>query len=145
MLAVLQFGEAEDVAFVLDRIMTRQNPLRDRLASGRCFVRFVVIEDATQRRSICTALNQWILSSSEKASGIGAHFASSLEFSSIAEDRAGKDHVGRTPSPATANSAGMLSHAVPLNANPVPISTASQLDSGAASNLHCPTPLPSGF
>jgi hypothetical protein len=81
MLAVLQFGEAEDIAFVLDRIMTRQNPLRDRLASGRCFVRFVVIEDATQRRSICTALNQWILSSSEKASGIGAHFASSLELS----------------------------------------------------------------
>jgi hypothetical protein len=104
LLAVTQFFEEDDMAFVLDRMLSRQNPMRDRMASGRCFVRFVVIEDAAQRHSICTALNQWILSSSEKASGIGAHFASSLE-----------------------------------------LSVTSQLDSGAAANLHCPTPLPSGF
>jgi hypothetical protein len=140
MLAVLQFGEAEDIAFVLDRTLTRQNPLRDRMAAGRCFVRFVVIEDATQRHSICTALNQWIASSTEKATGIGAHFASSLEFPT--EDRVIQDRVGRTLLSANANAATMPSHVPMPNAT---LQTAPQPDTGAATNLHCPTPLPSGF
>jgi len=33
-----------------------------------------------KRRSICSALNQWIASSAEIATGIGTHFASSLEL-----------------------------------------------------------------
>jgi len=134
MLAVLQFGEAEDIAFVLDRTLTRQNPLRDRMASGRCFVRFVVIEDATQRRSICTALNQWIASSTEKATGIGAHFASSLELVNT--------DVARAPSPANINSTARLFRVPMPNAT---LQTAPQPDSGAAANDHTPTPLPSGF
>ena len=80
MLAVLQFSEDDDMAFTLDRMFTRINPMRARLASGRCFLRFVVIEDQTQRRNICNALNQWMHSSAEKASGIGIDFQSSLEF-----------------------------------------------------------------
>ncbi len=83
MLAVLQFAEDDDMAFVLDRMFTQVNPLRSRLASGRCFLRFVVIEDQAQRRSICSALNQWLISSAEKASGI-AGFSSSLELSTDA-------------------------------------------------------------
>ena len=79
MLAVLQFAEDDDMAFVLDRMFTQANPLRARLATGRCFLRFVVIEDQSQRRSICSALNQWLISSAEKASGI-AGFSSSLEL-----------------------------------------------------------------
>jgi hypothetical protein len=133
MLAVLQFGEAEDIAFVLDRTLTRQNPLRDRMAAGRCFVRFVVIEDATQRRSICTALNQWIASSTEKATGIGAHFASSLELLGT--------EVGRTPSSANLNSAPRR----PNVQDSATLQTAPQPDPGAAANLHSPTPFPSGF
>src|SRR6202051_445271 len=86
MLAVLQFAEDDDMAFTLDRMFTRINPMRDRLASGRCFLRFVVIEDQAQRRSICAALNQWMLSSAEKASGIGTDFQSSLELTT---DRVG--------------------------------------------------------
>jgi len=80
MLAVAQFVEDDDMAFVLDRMFSKQNPMRSRLATGRCFIRFVVLEEKTQRRSICTALNQWLISSGEKASGIGAHFESSLEL-----------------------------------------------------------------
>src|SRR5712675_572205 len=91
MLAVLQFSEDDDMAFVLDRMFTRINPMRERLASGRCFLRFVVIEDQAQRRTICTALNQWMLSSAEKASGLPPDFSSSLEF------------VGRAPSPSPAS------------------------------------------
>ena len=85
MLAVLQFSEDDDMAFTLDRMFTRINPMRARLASGRCFLRFVVIEDQDQRRSICSALNQWMLSSAEKASGIPADFSSSLELSTTEE------------------------------------------------------------
>jgi hypothetical protein len=85
MLAVLQFSEDDDMAFVLDRMFTRPNPMRERLASGHCFLRFVAIEDEDQRRSICHALNQWLLSSAERASGIPAGFSSSLEFTAAAK------------------------------------------------------------
>ena len=85
MLAVSQFFEDDDMAFVLDRMLSRENPMRARLTSGRYFVRYVVIEDTTQRRSICNALNQWIVSSAEKATGIGSHFATSLELAPISE------------------------------------------------------------
>jgi hypothetical protein len=120
MLAVSQFFEDDDMAFVLDRMMSRNNPLRTRLISGRYFVRFVVIEDEAQRQSICNALNQWIVGSAEKATGIGSHFASSLELSS-------PEQPGDEPS-ATSN-------------HP----QTSQLDSGAATNIHCPSSFPSGF
>jgi hypothetical protein len=151
MLAVLQFSEDDDMAFTLDRMFTRANPMRARLASGRCFLRFVVIEDQAQRRNICTALNQWMLSSAEKATGIGVDFQSSLELTD----------VGRAPSPATADSASsrvgrtLLSDNANITATPAPKAEAAQpscfapqaphLDSGANKNLHCPHPLPSGF
>src|SRR5450631_3763218 len=85
MLAVTQFFEDDDMAFVLDRMLSRQNPMAARLATGRYFVRFVVVEDQTQRRSICSALNQWMVSATEKATGIGSHFASSLELTPATE------------------------------------------------------------
>jgi len=141
MLAVLQFSEDDDMAFTLDRMFTRANPLRERLASGRCFLRFVVIEDQAQRRSICNALNQWMLSSAEKASGIGVDFQSSLELTDYAVTAC----VGRTllsdnadtaPTPAPEAKAAPASDVAP----PAP-----NLDSGANQNLHCPYPLPSGF
>jgi hypothetical protein len=116
MLAVLQFSEDDDMAFTLDRMFTKPNPLRERLSAGRCFLRFVVIEDQDQRRSICNLLNQWLLSSAEKASGLPPSFASSLEMSMIATRSNEK----------------------------APIAPA-HLDSGANKNLHCPQPLPSGF
>jgi hypothetical protein len=67
------------MAFTLDRMLSWQNPMRTRLESGRYFIRYVIIEDEAQRRSICAALNQWIASSSEKATGIGVKFSSSTE------------------------------------------------------------------
>ena len=131
MLAVLQFSEDDDMAFTLDRMFTRINPMRDRLASGRCFLRFVVIEDATQRRNICAALNQWMLTSAEKASGLPSDFQSSLELTT--------DRVGRT---LLSDSANRIPSAVPAEQ---PINPTLNLDNGASKNLHCPHPLPSGF
>jgi hypothetical protein len=172
MLAVTQFFEDDDMAFVLDRMLSRRNPMYDRLASGRYFVRFVVVEDQTQRRSICNALNQWMVSSAEKATGIGSHFATSLELTPATEYIPQPDdrqqslfpttdtNVGRTL--LSANADTINTHAVTdafvrpasearaLSTKPglsaaAPVPTSPQLDSGAATNLHCPTPIPSGF
>src|SRR6202790_157367 len=85
MLAVTQFFEDGDMAFVLDRMLSRQNPMQARLISGRYFVRFVVIEDQAQRRTICNALNQWMVTAAEKVTGIGSHFATSLELTPASE------------------------------------------------------------
>jgi len=153
LLAVLQFSEDDDMAFTLDRMFTRINPMRSRLASGRCFLRFVVIQDRDQRRSICTALNQWLLSSAEKATGIGADFSSSLELNM---DHAGTDSPASRPQdrvPRTSANAEAITppaQAVPSVAKTTFAKAVSEpnvqhLDSGAARNLHCPHPLPSGF
>jgi hypothetical protein len=121
MLAVLQFSEADDMAFTLDRMFTRPNPMRDRLTAGRCFLRFVALSDDAQRRSICAALNQWMLSSAEQIS------------------------VPRAPSPASAESAKNASGPVPPKAPTLSASSLSHLDSEANKNLYGPQPLPSGF
>ena len=177
MLAVTQFFEDDDMAFVLDRMLSRQNPMSARLASGRYFVRFVVIDDPTQRRSICNALNQWMVSTAEKATGIGSHFATSLELTPATEYIPKPDdrqqslfanttdtHVGRTLLSANADTtythvataapeaclepgrrvprSEVSGSGMPPASSP---STAPQLDSGAATNIHCPSPLPSGF
>lgn len=157
MLAVTQFFEDDDMAFVLDRMLSRQNPMQSRLIYGRYFVRYVVIEDQAQRRTICNALNQWMVTAAEKASGIGSHFATSLEVTPATEYVA----------PANDNQQPLFACAtdtrVETGASPVPQSeesgkraeagfsgsrsspTAPPLDCGAAANIHCPSPLPSGF
>ncbi|HZC22666.1 MAG TPA: hypothetical protein VE866_04950 [Candidatus Binatia bacterium] len=130
MLAVTQFFEADDMAFTLDRMLSRPNPMRARLESGRYFIRFVVIEDPLQRRTVVSALNQWIVSAAEKATGLGAHFATSLELTE--QTSVGQMSVGRVPSPANAGSVTKSAAAPHLN-------------SGAATNIHNPPVFPSGF
>ena len=139
LLAVLQFSEDDDMAFTLDRMFTRINPMRARLASGKCFLRFVVIEDQDQRRGICSALNQWMLSSAEKASGIPAGFSSSLELAPVT------DRVDRTLMSDSASGIPKADHAAQAVPRPDSQQPPPCLDSGANKNLHCPHPLPSGF
>jgi hypothetical protein len=156
MLAVLQFSEDDDMAFTLDHMFTQINPMRARLASGRCFLRFVVIEDQQQRRSICAALNQWMLTSAEKATGLPADFSSSLELNRVADAA----RVGAGDSPAHESATARVGRTLLSDsAESIPppaqlpqsilqqnsISPVSHLNSGAAKNLHCPHPLPSGF
>jgi hypothetical protein len=129
MLAVLQFSEDDDMAFTLDRMFTKPNPMRERLAAGCCFLRFVVIEDEDHRRSICSALNQWLLSSAEKASGIPGGFSSSLEIA----------NVERAPSPALLSNHTDSAQATKATVQPA------HLDSGFNENRHCLQPFPSGF
>jgi len=139
MLAVTQFYEADDMAFMLDRMLSYQNPMRARLASGRYFFRFVVIEDASQRRSISSALNTWMTSSAEKATGIGSQFASSMELATE-PSQTGVPRV----SPPLGDPGGVLADSPRTVSLAKSSLTAPHLDSGAAANIHCP-PFPSGF
>jgi hypothetical protein len=152
MLAVLHFSEDDDMAFTLDRMFTCVNPMRSRLSSGRCFLRFVVIEDGNQRWSICNALNQWLINSAEKASGLPADFQSSLELTTdrvdagdaAAQVGGGTGRVGRTLLSDSARSIPKPAQGQPI-LKPDSTYPAPYPDSGANKNLHCPHPLPSGF
>ncbi|HKV79370.1 MAG TPA: hypothetical protein VJP02_14575 [Candidatus Sulfotelmatobacter sp.] len=133
MLAVTKFFEDDDMAFVLDSMLSHQNPMRARLASGRYFVRFVEIHDQIQRRSICSALNQWIISSAEKATGIGSHFATSLEL---------------TPEPSNITRSLRPDSTDCLAKNecgPPEVANTSRLNSAVATTIHCSSSFPSGF
>lgn len=62
MLALLQVAQADDLGMALGGLFLSDNPLRERLLRGRCFARFVVIEDPVQRRDAHTALRRWMAS-----------------------------------------------------------------------------------
>jgi len=69
-LAVFQITETEDLCLALSRNFAPGSPLQTRLASGRCFVRFASVADAIHRKTACRALNQWLMDSTEMATGI---------------------------------------------------------------------------
>ncbi len=75
MLAVFQISETGDLGLGLGRLFAPNHPLRERVAAGRCFARYVVIEDEAQRRSTAAALQRWLDSSAETASGMPSGFA----------------------------------------------------------------------
>jgi len=70
MLALFQISESDDIGMALGRLFLSGSPARERFASGRCFARHVVIEDANQRRTALTALQRWMASSAEAVSGV---------------------------------------------------------------------------
>jgi hypothetical protein len=70
MLALFQISEADDLGMALGRLFLSRNPERERLTNGRCFARYVVIEDAAQRRTAYAALQRWMTSTAETASGV---------------------------------------------------------------------------
>lgn len=134
LLAVRQFFEDDDMALVLDRMLSHENPMRARLVSGRYFVRFVVIEDPFERRSVSNALNRWILSSAEKATSAGSHIATSLEL---------------TPEPPGLNRTGARestnSTRTEKSGNDQRTITAPRLNSAIATTIHYSSSFPSGF
>ena len=144
MLAVIQFSEDENMAYVLDRMFTWVNPMRSRLHSGNCFVRFVVVEDQQQRRSICAALNQWMRNSADKASGLPADFSSSLEMLAVKAKAGDVPSVGRTL-PSTSSGQALSARPASAAQSSRAQSAPGDVDSEASKNLHCPQPFPSGF
>ena len=75
-LAVFHVAETEDLCFMLSRHLSPRSPLRERLSSGRCFVRFAIVNDAIYRQAVCKTLTQWLASSAEAATGLVRDFAS---------------------------------------------------------------------
>jgi len=73
MLALFQISEADDLGMALGHLFLPGSQVRDRFASGRCFARYAVIEDANQRHAAYAALQQWAGTSSDTASGISNH------------------------------------------------------------------------
>lgn len=134
MLAVIRFFGEDDMALVLDRMLSHQNPTRSRFAGGRYFVRFVVIEDPLDRRSVSNALNQWILCSAEKDTGTGSHFATSLEL--MPEPPS----LNRTHAPESVPSTRIQESGDERGLTTVP-----RLNSAIATTIHCSSSFPSGF
>jgi len=136
MLALFQISEAEDVGMALGRLFLSGSPARERFASGRCFARYVVIEDANQRRTALTALQRWMASSSEAATGLPQ---ATSDDNHVAQNndvlRSGHD-FGRAATP-TISTAALA--AAPADASPHLESSNKQAQIGP------PSPIPSGF
>ncbi|PYX18635.1 MAG: hypothetical protein DMG82_28030 [Acidobacteria bacterium] len=69
MLAVFRVSESDDLCFALRRELVAPS-LRERLSSGRCFIRFVQVSDTAYRQAACKALQLWLATSAEAATGI---------------------------------------------------------------------------
>ena len=155
MLAVAQFFEADDMAFVLDRMLSRYNPMRGRLESGRYFIRFVIIEDESQRQGIYTALNQWMHAPAERTCGVGQDFAASLMLTPAADDAQadlfGSAEMGRVIFSAHALESGSpdvaatASAAADRNEPCKPVAVPQKSSDGAATHIQRPPVFPSGF
>lgn len=99
-LALFQVSAADDLAVAMGHLFLRASPERERLLSGRCFARYVVIEDAGQRKIAYSAFQQWMSSSSEAATGmIGMQSAPFMGGNSHAMEIEGGEHHGEVESP----------------------------------------------
>ena len=72
MLAIFQVSDSNDLPISMSRLFAPGSPLKQRIANGGLFARYSVIEDDGQRRSAHTALQRWLSSSSEAATGIAS-------------------------------------------------------------------------
>jgi hypothetical protein len=70
MLAVCEVDETEDLARSLSRLFNTASPWRERLAEGRCYLRYAVAENAEERRGAASALKNWLESQREIAGQI---------------------------------------------------------------------------
>lgn len=144
-LGVFQISEAGDLSMGMARLFAPNSPLRQRFAEGRCFARYVVIEDEGERRTVYTALQKWLASAAESASGIPADFFNRLEPSQPAsgETDQGKDIVIETQLAAVAPTVTEIvsgkGQSEPVRGRTVSI------ESGRREKMVHPAPLPSGF
>jgi hypothetical protein len=139
MLALFQISEADDLGMALGRLFLSGSPERERLASGQCFARYVVIEDSVQRQIAHAALQRWMTSSVETASGV----AQALGFTSGHDSQkagfvSGRD-FSRAASSAIPASALAAASAESADASEQPES------SNIRAQIGPPAPIPSGF
>lgn len=68
MLALFRISETDDLGMALGRLFLPGSPERERFASGRCFARYAVVEDAAQRQIARAALQKWMTTEAEVVS-----------------------------------------------------------------------------
>jgi hypothetical protein len=141
MLALFQISEANDLGMALGRLFLPGSPERERLSSGRCFARYVVIEDPAQRRSAYNALQRWMASSAD------------FHVAQDAQAHVAPDALVRGAEPSSARF--VSGHDFSRAANPALVTSASAAAQADASEpiessnkqaqIGPPTPIPSGF
>lgn len=130
MLAVFEIADANDLSLALSRLFAPGHPLRDRLATGRCFARFARVSDPDQRHAASSALRQWLASSMEVATGFAAVPALQPE-PTPGDDSDTLGEGGRPPSTREVLSRGR--------------SSPPQAGTSGANTRRSPPPLPAGF
>ena len=70
MLAVLEVNMADDLSIAMGRLFSPASALKERIANGRVFARYTVIEDDAQRESAHASFQRWLSQSTEAATGI---------------------------------------------------------------------------
>ena len=72
-LEVFHVGESQDLALALGRLFLPGSAVRERLASGRSFARYAVIEDRAERSLAATLFRRWM--EADLVAGEGGHEA----------------------------------------------------------------------
>jgi hypothetical protein len=71
-LALFHVAEARDLSFAVSDLFTAANPFRERLAEGRCLLRYAMISDPEHRAGVLYTLQSWMTANAQQASGIAA-------------------------------------------------------------------------
>ena len=140
MLALFQISEAEDLGMALGRLFLSGSPERERFASGRCFARYVVIEEPTQRQIALAALRRWMASSAEAVTGGQQSFSGEAHVPDETHVAPDTGFVsGQDFSRAATNAKSTTALAAAADALPRSESSNKQAQIGP------PSPIPSGF
>jgi hypothetical protein len=59
-LAIFAINETGNLAYAISSLFAVGNPVGERMAHSRCYVRYAVIEDAAQRHEVYNALETWL-------------------------------------------------------------------------------------
>ena len=70
MLALFEIAETEDLGMALGRCFLPRAAHCERLANGKCFMRYAIIEDQQQRLAAYAAFRNWFSSSAGAATGV---------------------------------------------------------------------------
>jgi hypothetical protein len=67
MLAVFYVGAADDLARTLSQLFAATSPLREKLTSTRCYVRFTPMDDPARRQAVANSLFKWFAEAARAA------------------------------------------------------------------------------
>ena len=70
MLAVFEINEAEDVCRALSRLFSPASEWRSRMTESRCYARYAIVPETSERRGATAALRNWLHSQIDAAAHI---------------------------------------------------------------------------